>query len=161
VNQPMAANANGSAACCRVCARTWPRASGGEKAVQAVLAAGLAAFLALGLALTPDPAGHGTHTALGLPPCGMLVVTGHPCPTCGVTTSFALAARGRFAEAFITQPMGLITFLGAAGGLLALLAALATGRSCVHLVTPRRAVAAVVLLTVLGMVSWIYKWATI
>ncbi len=159
MDQPMAASAKGCATCGPARARLWPRSSSAERIIQASLAAVLAAGLALGLALTPDPAGHGTHTALGLPPCGMLVVTGRPCPTCGVTTAFALAVRGRFQEALITQPMGLVTFLGMAGALLVLVAALATGRSCAHLVTPHSVTAAVVLLTALGVVSWIYKWS--
>jgi hypothetical protein len=31
-----------------------------------------------------------THRQLGLPPCSFLEVTGVPCPSCGMTTSFAL-----------------------------------------------------------------------
>lgn len=36
----------------------------------------------------------GTHKQLGLADCGFLVVTGLPCPSCGMTTSFALLVRG-------------------------------------------------------------------
>jgi hypothetical protein len=35
-----------------------------------------------------------THQQLGLPPCSFLDVTGVPCPSCGMTTSFALLVRG-------------------------------------------------------------------
>jgi len=35
-----------------------------------------------------------THTQLGMPPCNMVVLTGKPCPACGMTTSFALLAHG-------------------------------------------------------------------
>jgi hypothetical protein len=35
-----------------------------------------------------------THTQLGLPECNMVVATGKPCPSCGLTTSFALLAHG-------------------------------------------------------------------
>jgi hypothetical protein len=31
-----------------------------------------------------------THTQLGMPPCNFVVLTGKPCPSCGMTTSFAL-----------------------------------------------------------------------
>lgn len=67
-------------------------------------------FCALTLAtavwLKPSPAGHGTHEALGLPPCGFILRSGLPCPTCGMTTSFAHAVRGRFISAFVVQPAG-------------------------------------------------------
>ncbi len=35
-----------------------------------------------------------THRQLGLPPCTFKVVTGLPCPSCGMTTSFCLLVRG-------------------------------------------------------------------
>lgn len=44
----------------------------------------------------PDglPRSMATHTQLGLPPCNFVVLTGKPCPACGMTTSFALLVRG-------------------------------------------------------------------
>jgi hypothetical protein len=35
-----------------------------------------------------------THTTMGLPPCTFYQTTGLPCPSCGMTTSFALLIRG-------------------------------------------------------------------
>jgi hypothetical protein len=35
-----------------------------------------------------------THTQIGLPPCNFVILTGKPCPSCGMTTSFALLVRG-------------------------------------------------------------------
>jgi hypothetical protein len=35
-----------------------------------------------------------THTQLGMPPCNFVVLTGKPCPSCGMSTSFALLVRG-------------------------------------------------------------------
>lgn len=35
-----------------------------------------------------------THTQLGMPPCNFVVLSGNPCPACGMTTSFALLVRG-------------------------------------------------------------------
>lgn len=61
--------------------------------------------------LVPDPAGHGTHTQLGLPPCGFLVLTGCPCPGCGLTTSFAHMARLDFFGAARANPFGIPLFL--------------------------------------------------
>lgn len=60
--------------------------------------------------LRPSPRGVGTHEQLGLPPCPLLHLTGIPCPSCGLTTSFAHAARLHFYQALITQPFGLIAF---------------------------------------------------
>ncbi len=35
-----------------------------------------------------------THRQMGLPPCTFKYVTGLPCPSCGMTSSFALLIRG-------------------------------------------------------------------
>lgn len=35
-----------------------------------------------------------THRQLGLPPCNMVVLTGKPCPSCGMTTSFTMLMHG-------------------------------------------------------------------
>lgn len=61
--------------------------------------------------LTPDPAGHGTHTQLGLPPCGFLVVTGFPCPGCGLTTAFTNMVRFNVVGAAHANPFGIPLFL--------------------------------------------------
>ncbi len=61
--------------------------------------------------LTPDPQGHGTHTQLGLPPCGFLVYTGIPCPGCGLTTSFTNMIRGNFTQATMANAFGVPLFL--------------------------------------------------
>ena len=61
--------------------------------------------------LHPDPAGMGTHTQLGLAPCGFQVATGYPCATCGMTTSFALAAHGRLLSSLSNQPAGMMLSL--------------------------------------------------
>ena len=37
-----------------------------------------------------EPREMGTHQQLGLPPCQFNTMTGAPCPSCGMTTSFAL-----------------------------------------------------------------------
>jgi hypothetical protein len=64
-----------------------------------LLASGLVALFAVALWLDPyEPDGKArrleTHRQLGLPPCTFRVLTGLPCPSCGLTTSFALFVRG-------------------------------------------------------------------
>ncbi len=56
--------------------------------------------------LKPETAGIGTHRQLNLPQCGLYQRTGYPCPTCGITTAFALGAQAHFWQALITQPLG-------------------------------------------------------
>src|ERR1700685_2707007 len=56
--------------------------------------------------LVPSPAGLGTHTQMGLQPCYLITLCGIPCPTCGMTTSFAWFVRGNIAASFYVQPMG-------------------------------------------------------
>jgi Protein of unknown function (DUF2752) len=56
--------------------------------------------------LTPDPSGLGTHLQLNLPDCTFLRTTGMPCPSCGMTTSFAWFFHGNFLASFYVQPMG-------------------------------------------------------
>ena len=55
--------------------------------------------LAAALLLEPDRRGLGTHQRLGLPPCTFVVVLGHRCPVCGMTTSWAHLLRGELTDA--------------------------------------------------------------
>lgn len=66
--------------------------------------------LTLARILRPSPSGFGTHEQLGLPPCLFFKLTGAPCPTCGLTTSFAHSARLNFFEALLVQPFGVLLF---------------------------------------------------
>lgn len=72
--------------------------------------AGIGSLLLLAIArtLTPSPLGHGTHQQLGLPPCTAVLLWSIPCPACGMTTSWALATRGEFAEAARANAGGLL-----------------------------------------------------
>jgi hypothetical protein len=64
-----------------------------------LMAAGFVTVFAIALWLKPySPDGRplrmATHTQLGLPECNMVLMTGKPCPACGLTTSFALLMHG-------------------------------------------------------------------
>lgn len=63
------------------------------------IAAGLLVIFGIAIALNPydadgQPRRMETHRQLGLPPCTFYVMTGVPCPSCGMTTSFALLMHG-------------------------------------------------------------------
>ncbi len=70
-----------------------------------------AVVLTLAAGLSPSPLGHGTHTQLGLPPCGFLVVTGYRCPGCGLTTSFANMMDLAPLAALQANPFGVLLFI--------------------------------------------------
>lgn len=63
------------------------------------IAIGLAALFAVARWVNPydefgGPLRMETHLQIGLPPCTFKQVFGVPCPSCGMTTSFALLAHG-------------------------------------------------------------------
>ncbi|MBX3470630.1 MAG: DUF2752 domain-containing protein [Planctomycetes bacterium] len=139
--------------------RAWPRAAGLERAFWAVCGLGGVVVLALSLWLRPDARGIGTHEQLGLPPCGFVeMLDGVPCPSCGFTTTFALAAHGRPAEAFRNQPFGFVLFCLTVLGVPVALGAAARGVSLFE-VTDRwpwgRLFCAFL---ALWLLAWLYKW---
>jgi len=69
----------------------------------------------IGLALTPDPRGFGTHEQLGFQPCLPVRLWNVPCPGCGVTTAVALAFHAQPLASLRTQPFGLVTILAVVG----------------------------------------------
>ena len=64
--------------------------------------------------LAPSPSGMGTHLSMGLGRCTFLERTGLPCPSCGMTTSFAWFTRGNLAASLYVQPMGTLLAVAAA-----------------------------------------------
>ncbi|MCA9250052.1 MAG: DUF2752 domain-containing protein [Phycisphaerales bacterium] len=115
------------------------------------------ALLAVSVLLTPDPNGFDTHSQLGLARCSWPATYGIPCPTCGMTTSFALMVRGRVIQSFTTQPLGAMLALATFGVLLLGIRALFTGRSWrinTYRCTPLRIICGGVLIT---LAAWGYK----
>lgn len=123
----------------------------------AVAAAASGGLLFIASSLPPADAGHGTHEQLGLPACGWVTAFDRPCPTCGMTTSFALAADARPLAAFATQPAGaalaLFTAVVFAGGV----HVAASGASIGPLVRLLRRPATLWLSLVSILAAWIYK----
>ena len=143
--------------------RALPRASGAERIAWSAVLVGLLLVLGIATRLSPDPRGVGTHEqlrALGLPPlppCGFLAATGWPCPSCGYTTTFALAAHGRWIAAFVNQPMGFLVFLGFCAGVPISLGAVVRGFSPAKAsdAWPWRTIFVVFL--ALWIAGWVYK----
>lgn len=141
--------------------RTAPLAAAiHERAIAGALALGCLAILGVGASLSPDPRGHATHESLGMPPCAWSVWFDQPCPTCGMTTSFAHAADGSWLGALDAQPLGaVLAVLTAAifwGATHQSLTGSRIGSSVQELIRPRTMIA----LLVLGAGAWAYKIAT-
>jgi hypothetical protein len=116
---------------------------------------GLAAFTAAAWLDPYDAAGrplpHGTHRQLGLPPCMLNLVTGLPCPACGMTTSISLLVHGDPASAWRVNWAGtLVGLLGAATTLwlAARAAGLSAGRQTAETAVCRLVITAAILATV-------------
>jgi hypothetical protein len=76
-----------------------PALSGWVRGVLLGIAAGLGIVFGIAAWLNPyaldgQARTMETHRQLGLPPCTFKDFTGLPCPSCGMTTSFALLVRG-------------------------------------------------------------------
>lgn len=61
-------------------------------------------------------------------PCPWLVITGHPCATCGMTHAFVYLAHGHVLQALRWSPLGVLVAASAWAYALADLARFATGR---------------------------------
>jgi hypothetical protein len=69
---------------------------------------------------------HAMHTTL--PACPFLTITGHPCPFCGGTRSFAYLWDGDLTRAVLLYPLGPLLFVGTFVAIPVLAAALLTDR---------------------------------
>jgi hypothetical protein len=136
------------------------RASRSERLAALALAAAILAVFLIAWRLDPDPGGLGTHSQLGLTPCGFRAAFGRPCVTCGMTTSFALAADARFLDAARAQPVGLLIALLASAVFWAALHIAATGSrlaACALRITNGRALLIAAIILAAG---WAYKILT-
>lgn len=98
-----------------------------RRAAAAGVALASGGLLGTAALLEPATEGLGTHVQMGMAPCGWIALMDLPCPTCGMTTSFALAADGRIAASFLNQPLGAALAIGTAMTFLLALYVAATG----------------------------------
>jgi hypothetical protein len=85
--------------------RIWVRGS------LIAVALGLSAVFAVAIWLNPynddgSPRRMATHRQMGLPPCTFYATTGLPCPSCGMTTSFALLMHGDLVNSLRANAVG-------------------------------------------------------
>lgn len=91
-------------------------------------AVGLIGVLGVAAWLHPDPAGHGTHQQLNLPPCTAVYLFGIRCPACGMTTAWSNVMHGRIVPALQANATGAGMCISAIAGSIWLLASACLGR---------------------------------
>jgi hypothetical protein len=89
-----------------------------------VLLAGLVAWMAYTRFYWPARAVHAN-----LPACPFLTLTGHPCPFCGGTRSFAYMWQGDLPHSATLYPLGPLMFVGTGAAILVLLGAVLADRT--------------------------------
>jgi hypothetical protein len=137
-----------------------PLLGAGGRALAGLVSLGALASLALAATLEPDPAGHGTHAQLGLPPCPWAAFGDLPCPTCGVTTAVCHAADGRLLAGFLAHPLGVLIALGVAAVAAGSAYAAATGSRLHSGLGRGLGTRTLWALGILALGAWVYKIAT-
>ena len=118
---------------------------------------GLAAALILWLTYTRFYwALHASHVAL--PACPFYVITGHPCPFCGGTRSFAYMWEGDLSDSVRLYPLGPALFAGSLVGTLGLVSSALSGRTWSLSFTAKQwRILWIGAAAAIG-VSWLLKW---
>jgi len=129
-----------------------------SKAVPAQRLRDLGLFAALGLWLVYTRLYWAMHAAhLSMPPCPFYYLTGHPCPFCGGTRSFAYMWEGDIADAVRLYPLGPALFAGTLLGIGGLGAGLVTGRTWSPRLTSRQWRLLAIFATSSVLISWALK----
>lgn len=109
------------------------RALPGDRLRDIALLGGLLLWLAYTRIFWVAQAAHMT-----LPPCPFYVITGHPCPFCGGTRSFAYMWQGDLSDAVRLYPFGPALFAGTFAAVGALGYGIVRGRTLNYLPTGRQ-----------------------
>ena len=131
-----------------------------RRLIAGVLAAPCAAVLGVAAWLTPSAEGLGTHTDLKMRQCAWITMWDLPCPTCGMTTSFAHAANGNLWMAAKAQPMGALLALMTAITLILALHVVFTGSSVLKAFGSLWTAKIGWLTGGLAFIAWIFKIAS-
>jgi len=86
------------------------------RGVLLVFAVGLTAVIVTAIRINPysddgQPLRMGSHMRLGMPPCEFYVIFHKPCPSCGLTTSFALLMHGDLWNSLRANAVGTVMVL--------------------------------------------------
>lgn len=138
----------------RVVAAMDERGTWVSRLVWLVLLAGTLFVVITATQLTPDPIGHGTHTQLGLPPCGFYLYSGLPCPGCGLTTCFSHMVRFEWVGAARANPFGVALFLVTVAGVPVSAYGLLRGRAVMPLLDRLQMEKVSILLAVCSLMVW-------
>ncbi|TAN33455.1 DUF2752 domain-containing protein [bacterium] len=106
------------------------RARPGDRARDLSLLGGLVLWLVYTRVFWVLQAAH-----LTVPPCPFYYLTGHPCPFCGGTRSFAYMWQGDISDAVRLYPLGPALFAGTVAGVAGLAAGALSGRTWVPRLT--------------------------
>lgn len=128
-----------------------------ERVASLVVAGVAAAILLIAARLEPAAHGMGTHQQLGLPACTWPVALQIPCPSCGMTTAFAHAARGDLLSSFTSQPFGALLALATAVAVVAGVFAAATGTRVLTFFAPLGSKLGATFAVGLLVAAWVYK----
>ena len=96
--------------------RVRPRVRLWVRGTLLAFAVGLIAVFVTAIRLDPydddgKPMKMASHTRLGLPRCEFVVMFGKPCPSCGLTTSFALLMHGDIVNSLRANAVGTLMAL--------------------------------------------------
>jgi hypothetical protein len=128
-----------------------------HRAIAAAVALGCLAVLITAVSIHPSSTGMETHRQLGLAECQFLRTSGIPCPSCGMTTSFAWFVRGNIVASLYVQPMGTLLATGAALTFWAALYIAATGKPVHRLMSILPASYYVLVPMGVGIAAWGWK----
>ena len=122
-----------------------------------LVAAAMFGVLAIAVSLKPSRSGVGTHQGLGFQGCDFLTRTGLPCPSCGMTTSFAWFVRGNWIASFYVQPMGFVLAIMTGTVFWAALYIALTGRPIQRLLRQLNGAWLIAALMGFGIAAWGWK----